>query len=158
MKRYYAEHLVMNNTENSIHLVGYLGSDPVIRWYDPETCVATLSIATNEHTYLTEEGIECDGDSTDWHRVICYRAVALKVADAMVTGDKIAVAGRLTYRKWYNARGEEHISAIIIAHDVELINKKQPPKASIKGQEKTKSERYRQYFETLSENTDGLPF
>lgn len=149
----------MSRTENRIHLVGYLGSDPNVRWYDSDTCMAILSLATQEDTGMTEEEREgLNPTTTDWHTIYCYRALAVEVAETMGVGDRVSVVGRLTYRSVNNARGMEQKQAIIIAKQVELLEKKKSASAPSAPDKRTNPERYARFFEALDEDPDALPF
>lgn len=108
---------------------------------------------------MTEEEREgLDPTTTDWHTIYCYRALAIEVAETMGVGDRVSVVGRLTYRSVNNARGMEQKQAIIIAKQVELLEKKKSASAPSASDKRTNPERYARFFEALDEDPDALPF
>lgn len=143
-------------TLNSIHLIGYVGREPNVRWYDAETCSARFSLATHADTHLNEEALECSGKVTDWHRVICYRALAEEVGAKLRVGDLVEVQGRLTYTRSYNRQGQFSTHTFIIAREITLLQRENATKKA-PSQEQIK-ERYSRFFEELEEGDEGLPF
>lgn len=145
-----------DQTVNAIRLVGYVGKEPNIRWYDPTTCAVRFSLATHAPTHLTEEALECSGEVTDWHRIICYRALAEEVGTKLLPGDLVEVSGRLTYTHSYNKQGQFTTHTFIIAKEITFLKRKEV--ATTTPTEKKVQERYGHLFEELEKNPDGLPF
>ena len=52
-------------------LIGYVGKDPDVRYYDADQAVAQFSLATTERGYVLQNGTKVP-DHTDWHTVF-YR-------------------------------------------------------------------------------------
>ncbi|WP_298630853.1 single-stranded DNA-binding protein [uncultured Porphyromonas sp.] len=145
-----------DRTVNAIRLVGDVGEEPNIRWYDPTTCAVRFSLATHAPTHLTEEALECSGEVTDWHRVICYRALAEEVGTKLLPGDLVEVLGRLTYTRTYNRQGQFTTHTFVIAKEITLLERKEV--VARPATEKKIQTRYGHLFEELEKNPDGLPF
>lgn len=148
----------MNNpTENKVRLVGHVGADPKIKYLDPTTCTATISIATDAEGSINEEGVMVRGMVTDWHSILCYRELAEVVDKTVGVGDLIEVEGRLTYLK-IKSGIEKKYKAVILAQMVNVIKKKENKKATEKLPDEEIHQPYGEYLETLSEDPDQLPF
>lgn len=149
----------MDKTENLVRLAGYLGAEPFVRWYDEDSCMVRLSVATHSPSYLNDEGRECSGEVTDWHRVVCFVKEAVEVAKELNTGDLIAVEGRLTYAKRYGQKGQVTLHTFVLAREIKLLEKKyEKPIDEPADEDSARLNRYGRYFDILEEDKDGLPF
>ena len=147
-----------NLTENKVRLVGHAGADPKVKYLNPETCSATISLATNAEGVLNEMGVMVRGFVTDWHTILCYGALAEEVDKSIQTGDLIEVEGRLTYIK-IQTHTRVVNKAVILAHSVEILKKKEKPVVSPNdAQDEHIHNPYGEYLETLQADPDGLPF
>ena len=135
-----------------VELLGNVGHDPLIRYLDERTCMASFSVATD--SLLPDSP---GGTVTDWHGVVCYRDPAHYVEAYIRKGYKVRVIGRLTYKKYRSGEDRYSRLATIIADRVALISKPQPGTSS-PYEEEVKSP-YRDYKETLSKDAESsLPF
>ncbi|WP_297238286.1 single-stranded DNA-binding protein [uncultured Porphyromonas sp.] len=135
-----------------VELLGNVGHDPLIRYLDERTCMASFSVATD--SLLPDSP---GGTVTDWHEVVCYRDSAHYVEANVRKGYKVRVTGRLTYKKYRSGEDRYSRKATIIADRVALISKPQPGTSS-PYEEEVKSP-YRDYKETLSKDAESsLPF
>lgn len=135
-----------------VELQGNVGHDPLIRYLDERTCMASFSVATD--SLLPDSP---GGTVTDWHDVVCYRDPAHYVEANVRKGYKVRVTGRLTYKKYRSGEDRYSRLATIIADRVALISKPQPGTSS-PYEEEVKSP-YRDYKETLSKDAESsLPF
>lgn len=135
-----------------VELQGNVGHDPLIRYLDERTCMASFSVATD--SLLPDSP---GGTVTDWHDVVCYRDPAHYVETNVRKGYKVRVTGRLTYKKYRSGEDRYSRLATIIADRVTLISKPQPGTSS-PYEEEVKSP-YRDYRETLSKDAESsLPF
>ena len=53
-------------------LIGNVGKEPVVRYYDHDQAVATFPLATTERGYTLPNGTQVP-DRTDWHNVVLSR-------------------------------------------------------------------------------------
>ena len=135
-----------------VELQGNVGHDPLIRYLDERTCMASFSVATD--SLLPDSP---GGTVTDWHDVVCYRDPAHYVETNVRKGYKVRVTGRLTYKKYRSGEDRYSRLATIIADRVALISKPQPGTSS-PYEEEVKSP-YRDYKETFSKDAESsLPF
>lgn len=81
-----------------IHITGYAGADPELRFTPNGKATATLRVAVTDR-YRTAAGEWADG-ATSWHTVITRGPLAEHVAASVTKGDRIIVAGRLAQRSY----------------------------------------------------------
>ena len=54
---------------NKIMLIGNVGHDPEVHYYDADQCVASFSLATTERGYVLPNGTNVP-DRTEWHNIV----------------------------------------------------------------------------------------
>lgn len=93
----------MNGTLNKVMLIGHLGDDIKMHYFDGGNCIGRFQLATNE-VYLnktTNEKIT----STEWHNIVVRNKAAEICEKFLSKGDKIYVEGRLKSRQWQTEEG-----------------------------------------------------
>ncbi len=106
---------------NKVMLIGNVGAEPDVRYYEADQAVATVRLATNERGYLLPNGTRVP-DRTDWHNLVFYRRLAKVVEQYVHKGDKLYVDGRLQYRRYDDKRGIEHTVAEIVVDTMEMLS------------------------------------
>lgn len=104
-------------------LIGNVGKDPEVRYFEPDQAVAQLTLATTERGYTLQNGTKVP-DHTDWHTVVFYRGLAKIVEKYVHKGDKIYVEGRIRYRSYDDQRGVKRYVTEILADNLELLTPK----------------------------------
>ncbi len=108
---------------NKIMLIGNVGKEPVIRYYDRDQAIATFSLATTERGYTLPNGTQVP-DRTDWHNIVMYRGLAKIVERYVHKGDKLYVEGRIHYRTYDDQKGIRHYVTEVYADNMELLSPK----------------------------------
>lgn len=105
-------------------LIGNVGKEPDVKYYDVDQAVAQFPLATTERGYVLQNGTRVP-DRTDWHNIVMWRDLA-KIAERYVhKGDKIYVEGRIRYRYYDDKKGQRRFIAEIYADNMELLTPKQ---------------------------------
>lgn len=104
-------------------LIGNVGADPDVHYYDADQAVAQLRIATTEKGYSLPNGTNVP-DRTDWHNLVFYRRLAKVVEQYVRKGDKLYVEGRLKYRAYDDAKGKRQFVTEIIVDSMEMLTPK----------------------------------
>lgn len=110
-------------------LIGNVGREPDIRYYDADQCVATIALATTERGYTLQNGTKVP-DHTDWHTVIFWKNLAKVVERYVHTGDKLYVEGRIRYRSFDDKKGQRRIVTEILGENMEMLTPKQQKTSS----------------------------
>ncbi len=93
----------MSGTVNKVILIGHLGDDVKLHYFDGGNCIGRFSLATNE-VYInktTNEKIT----STEWHNIVVRNKAAETCEKYLTKGDKIYVEGRIKSRQWQSEDG-----------------------------------------------------
>lgn len=104
-------------------LIGNVGKDPEVRYYDRDQAVAQFPLATTERGYVLQNGTKVP-DKTLWHNVVLWRGLA-KIAEKYVhKGDKLYIEGRLNYRSYDDQKGQRRFVAEIYGENMEMLSPK----------------------------------
>ena len=104
-------------------LIGNVGKEPDVRYYDRDQAVATFSLATTERGYTLQNGTQVP-DRTEWHNVVLYRGLA-KIAEKYVhKGDKLFIEGKIRNRSYGDQKGVKRYVTEIIADNMEMLSPK----------------------------------
>lgn len=109
---------------NKVMLIGNVGQDPIVRYYDADQAVAQVSLATTEKGYTLANGTQVP-DHTDWHNLVFYRALAKIVERYVHKGDKLYVEGKVRYRVYDDKQGKRHNITEIYVDNMEMLTPKQ---------------------------------
>lgn len=108
---------------NKVMLIGNVGKEPDVRYYDRDQAVATFSLATTERGYTLQNGTQVP-DRTEWHNVVLYRGLA-KIAEKYVhKGDKLFIEGKIRNRSYDDQKGVKRYVIEIIADNMEMLSPK----------------------------------
>lgn len=104
-------------------LIGNVGKDPDVHYYDADQAVAQLRLATTEKGYALPNGTQVP-DRTDWHNLVFYRRLAKIVESYVHKGDKLYIEGRLKYRTYDDAKGQRQYTTEIVVDSMEMLTPK----------------------------------
>lgn len=104
---------------NKVLLIGNAGADPVVRYLDIDTKMATVSIATNEH-YKDKSGQS--REYTEWHNIVCWNSLADAAEESVHKGSLVYVEGKLRTRSWNDAQGIRHTATEIHAESLKVLS------------------------------------
>ena len=140
-------------------LIGNVGKEPDVRYYDQDQAVATFSLATTERGYTLQNGTKVP-DHTDWHTVMAWRGLAKIVEKYVHKGDKLYIEGRIRYRSYDDQKGQRRIVTEILAENMELLTPRPVANEASAGQSAA-TDQTQQTNQRENENTPddgGLPF
>ena len=114
----------MNGTLNKVMLIGFLGDNIKMHYFDGGNCIGRFQLATNE-IYInktTNEKIT----STEWHNLVVRNKAAEICEKYLTKGDKIYVEGRIKSRQWQAEDGStKYTSEIQVTEFTFLTTKKE---------------------------------
>ncbi len=105
---------------NKVMLIGNVGKEPEVRYYDADQAVAQVSLATTERGYTLQNGTQVP-DHTDWHNLVFYRKLAKIVESYVHKGDKLYVEGRIRYRSYDDKQGVRRYVTEILVENMEML-------------------------------------
>jgi single-strand DNA-binding protein len=107
---------------NKVILVGNVGKDPVIRYFDKGVAKATFPLATSE-TYTNQQGETIT--STEWHNIVLWRALAEVAEKTVKKGSQVYIVGKIKTRSYVDKDGVNKYITEILADTLLLLEKKQ---------------------------------
>lgn len=108
---------------NKVMLIGNVGKEPDVRYYEANQAVAQLSLATTERGYTLQNGTQVP-DHTDWHNLVFYHKMAQIVERYVHKGDKLYIEGRIRYRSYDDNQGRRHYVTEILVENMEMLSSK----------------------------------
>ncbi len=108
---------------NKVILIGNVGQDPKVTYYDSGSCVAQASLATTEKGYTLQNGTQIP-DRTEWHNLI-FRNKLGEIVDKYVhKGDKLYVEGKIRTRSYDDQAGIKRYVTEIFVDNMEMLTPK----------------------------------
>lgn len=130
---------------NKIMLIGNVGKEPVVKYYDHDQAIATFTLATTERGYTLQNGTQVP-DRTEWHNIVLSRGLA-KVAEKYVhKGDKLYIEGRIRYRSYDDQKGVRRYVTEVYADNMEMLSPR-PAKETGGGQERQQQDSFESFNE-----------
>jgi len=107
---------------NKVILVGNVGKDPVIRYFDKGVAKATFPLATSE-SYTNQQGETIT--STEWHNIVFWRALAEVAEKTVKKGSQLYIVGKIKTRSYVDKDGINKYITEILADTLVVLDKKQ---------------------------------
>ena len=139
-------------------LIGNVGNEPDVHYFEADQAVAKLRLATTERGYTLPNGTQVP-DRTDLHNLLFDKRLAKIVERYVHKGDKLYVEGRLRNRSYDDKRGIRHQYTEIEVENMEFLTSRQaisPSQQSMQTSQNTQSNQSTKVSE--DELADKLPF
>lgn len=146
----------MSGTLNKVMLIGHLGDEVKMHYFEGGGCVGRFPLATNE-TY-TNKATNERVSNTEWHNVVLRNKAAEICEKYLTKGDKVYIEGRIKTRKWQDESGNDRYSTEIQASEFTFLTTKKDSQASATNTPQVATQKP---AETASKTTtvdDDLPF
>lgn len=101
----------MSGTLNKVMLIGHLGDDVKLRYFEDGGCIGRFPLATNETFTNRQSGERVS--QTEWHNILVRNKAAETCEKYLQKGDKLFVEGRIKTRKWQGEDGNPRYSTEI---------------------------------------------
>lgn len=102
---------------NSVVLIGRLGRDPEVKYFNSGNAVASFTLAV-------DRGPSPNGDDQPpaWVPVKIWGKSATNAGDLLRKGSKVAIAGKLELEEWKTRDGENRSKLLVVAYRFELCS------------------------------------
>ena len=141
----------MSGTINKVILIGHLGDDVKMHYFDGGGCVGRFPLATNESYTNKSSGEKVI--QTEWHNVIVRNKAAEICEKYIKKGDKIYIEGKLKTRKWQDGDQKDRFSTEIIVNEFTFLSGKLSEK-----DQKDESSNFSNEIKQNDQKEDDLPF
>ena len=112
----------MNGTLNKVMLIGRLGSDVKLTYFEKDNCIWQVPLATDES--YTDKATQQRVENTQWHNIVLYNKLAERVAQYAKKGDLLYVEGRLRTRQYQAQDGTTRYVTEVVALDTNFLSSK----------------------------------
>lgn len=108
---------------NKVILLGNVGQDPRVKYFDAGSAVATFSLATTDRGYTLQNGTQIP-DRTEWHNIVASNRWAEVVDKYVHKGDKLYVEGKIRTRSYTDQSGATRYVTEIYIDYMEMLTPK----------------------------------
>jgi len=116
---------------NKVILIGNVGKDPEVKYFDNGGAIANLVVATNERGYTLPNGTVVP-ERTEWHNVVVRRDQAQFVEKYVKKGSSVYVEGKIRTRD-YEKDGIRRYITEIAADRIEFYGSARKPETGAEG-------------------------
>jgi len=146
----------MAGTLNKVMLIGHLGDEIKMHYFDGGNAIGRFPIATNE-TYTNKQTGE-KVTTTEWHNIVVKNKLAQICEKYLTKGDKVYVEGRIKTRQWEGQDGIKRYSTEIHVVDMTFLSDKKGQQNTAPQVQEEKTETTPAVTETNKDVKDDLPF
>jgi single-strand DNA-binding protein len=146
----------MAATVNKVILIGNLGDDIKMHYFDDSNSVGRFSMATSESYTNKKTGEKVT--NTDWHNVVVRNKLAEICEKYLSKGDKVYVEGKLKNKQWEQDGIKRYSTEIHVSEMTFLSTKKNIENSTKSPEIKTVAEKNTLQNSATSEKKDDLPF
>ncbi len=108
---------------NKVILIGNVGRDPEVRYFENDRAVANFPLATTERGFTTANGQQIP-ERTEWHNVVVWGGLAKVVESYVKKGTQIFIEGKLRTRSWDDKDGNKRYTTEVYADNIQLLGRK----------------------------------
>lgn len=106
---------------NKVILIGNVGKDPDVRYFDSGAAVANFPLATSERGYTLANGTVVP-ERTEWHNIVVRRDQVAFVEKWVKKGSGVYVEGKIRTRSYDDQSGVKRYVTEIHADRIEFYN------------------------------------
>lgn len=103
-------------------LIGHLGDEVKLHYFDGGNCIGRFPIATNESYTNRQTGEKVT--NTEWHNIVVRNKAAEVCEKYLNKGDLIYIEGRLKTRQWQGEDGATRYTTEVHATDFTFLSNK----------------------------------
>ena len=142
----------MSGTLNKVMLIGHLGDEVKLHYFEGGDCVGRFPLATNE-SYTSKKTNE-KISNTEWHNIVVRNKAAEICEKYLSKGDMVYIEGRIKTRKWIDDKSIERYSSEIQCTDFTFLSTKKDKQSEPSSIENP----VQSIQEDNHKNNDDLPF
>jgi single-strand DNA-binding protein len=118
----------MSGTLNKVMLIGHLGDEIKMHYFEGGGSIGRFPLATNE-TYTNKQTGE-RVTNTDWHNIVVRNKAAEICEKYLSKGDKVYVEGRLKNRQWQGEDGNTRYTTEVHVQEFTFLSTKKDSMAN----------------------------
>jgi len=147
----------MSGTLNKVMLIGHLGDEVKMHYFEGGGAIGRFPLATNE-TYTNKQTNE-RVTNTEWHNIVVRNKAAEICEKYLSKGDKVYIEGRLKTRKWQDDKGQDRYSTEVQCNEFTFLSTKKDSQSNqeIQSSQPVSQSQKSKVEEPIGED-DDLPF
>jgi single-strand DNA-binding protein len=146
----------MSGTINKVILIGHLGDEVKMNYFEGGNSLGRFPIATNE-TYTNRQTGE-RVTTTEWHNIVVRNRLAETCEKYLSKGDKVYCEGRIKTRQWEQDGQKRYTTEIHVANMTFLSTKSEPGAPPATPNTVSQPQRPQASKSVVEEEDDDLPF
>jgi len=149
----------MSGTLNKVMLIGHLGDDVKMHYFEGGNSIGRFPLATNE-TYTNKQTNE-KVTNTDWHNIVVRNKAAEVCEKYLKKGDKVYVEGRLKNRSGQGEEGQTRYSTEVHVTDFTFLTSREGQSTTVAASSATSASSQPSSYSPPAQNApddDDLPF
>lgn len=140
----------MAGTINKVILIGHLGDEVKMHYFDGGNSIGRFPIATNESYTNKQTGEKVT--TTEWHNIVVRNKLAEICEKYLSKGDKVYCEGRLKTRQWEQEGQKRYTTEIHVVEMTFLSTKKEQSDTGIQSPPVNPTPK------SIAQEDDDLPF
>ncbi len=144
----------MANSLNKVMLIGHLGDEVKMHYFEGGNCLGRFPVATNESYSNKQTGEKVT--TTEWHNVVARNKLAELCEKYLSKGDRVFIEGKIKTRQW-EQEGVKRYSTEIHALDMTFLTTKKDLNSPVQSSTPEPKESKTAGTPPLSDATD-VPF
>ena len=108
---------------NKVILLGNVGIEPKVTYFEGGNCVAQVRLATTDRAYTLANGTQVP-ERTEWHNLVFRGRIAETVDKYVHKSDKLYVEGKLLTRSYDDQAGVKRYVTEIFVDVMEMLTPK----------------------------------
>jgi len=112
----------MAGTLNKVLLIGHLGDEVKMHYFDGGNCLGRFPIATNE--VYTNKSTGERVTTTEWHNLVVRNKLAENCEKYLSKGDKVYAEGRIKTRQWQDDSDTKRYTTEIQVTELKFLTTK----------------------------------
>ena len=141
---------------NKAILIGNVGRDPNVKYFEGGRAVAQVTLATTERGYTLQNGTQVP-DRTEWHNLVFRYGLAQTVEKYVHKGDKLYVEGKIFTRNYDDQSGIKRYVTEIYVDEMEMLTPKSSNQSAPTASQPV-AQPAAPAAQSAEESTDALPF
>lgn len=108
---------------NKVILLGNVGQDPQVKYFDTGSAVATFRLATTDRAFTLQNGTQVP-ERTEWHNIVASNRLAEVVDKYVHKGDKLYLEGKIRTRSYTDQSGATRYTTEVYVDNMEMLSPK----------------------------------
>ncbi len=144
-----------NGTINKVILIGHLGDEIKMHFFEGGNSIGRFPLATNE-SYKNKEGIQIK--IAEWHNIVVRNKLAELCEKYLTKGDKIYCEGRIKSRQWTDDSGATRYTTEIQVNEVTFLSNKKAENREARSGSAIDSTKKKNIPKESKDKKNDLPF